>query len=128
MSAVQSENLPLLFAKLASGEFGVAELDFQPLTADGRTNAEIHRLYGPEQTGEGGPAAAVVRYLPGAAARTHRHPGYELIYVLDGELETEAGVHPAGSLLSMEPDSVHTPRSPKGCLALVVWEQPVQPV
>ncbi|MFC7817278.1 MULTISPECIES: cupin domain-containing protein [unclassified Streptomyces] len=125
---VQSENLPLLFSVLASGDLGEADLDFRPLTADGRTNAEIHRLYGPEQTGEGGPAAAVVRYLPGAKAQTHRHPGCELIYVLSGELETEAGIHPAGSLLNMPPGSVHTPRSPKGCLALVVWEQPVQPL
>ena len=128
MSAVQINPLPLLFATLPSGQFGVVDLDFQPLTRDGRKNAEIHRLYGPEQTGPDGPAAALVRYLPGASAQTHRHLGNELIYVISGELETEAGVHPPGSLLSMDPNSVHTPRSPKGCLALVVWEQPVRPL
>ncbi|WP_267244237.1 cupin domain-containing protein [Streptomyces sp. PR69] len=123
-----AEQLPTLFANLPSGEFGLAELEFEPLVSDGRVGAEIHRLYSTEQTGPQGPAAAVVRYLPGAEARSHRHPGFELIYVLSGELETEGGLHPAGSLLVLEPGSVHAPRSPKGCLALVVWEQPVQPV
>ncbi|WP_156727774.1 cupin domain-containing protein [Streptomyces apocyni] len=122
-----AEQLPRLFASLPSGEFGPDTLKFEPLISDGRVGAEIHRLYSTAQTGPQGPAAAVVRYLPGATAEPHLHPGYELIYVLSGELETEGGVHPTGSLLLLEPGSVHAPRSPKGCLALVVWEQPVQP-
>ncbi len=73
------------------------------------------------------PAAAIMRYRPGATAMPHRHSGYELIYVLSGELETDDGTYPANSLLVMPPGSVHAPRSPRGCVGLVVWEQPVRP-
>ncbi|WP_100836955.1 cupin domain-containing protein [Kitasatospora fiedleri] len=123
-----AECLPVLFTELAGGRFDFQELEFEPLLTDGRVGAEIHRLYTTEQTGPAGPAAAIVRYLPGAAAKPHRHPGYELIYICSGQLETDEGVYPANSLLVMKPDSVHAPRSANGCIALVVWEQPVQPV
>ena len=79
-------------------------------------------------SGPDGPAAAVMHCLPGAKAPSHLHPGFELIYVLSGELETDGGVYAAGSLLVMPPTSVHAPRSPKGCVGLVVWERPVQVV
>jgi quercetin dioxygenase-like cupin family protein len=122
------ELLPLLFTTLADGSFGAQELEFEPLTTDGRTGAEIHRLYTTAETGADGPAAAVVRYLPGARSAAHRHPGYEIIFVLSGQLETDDGEFPANSLLVMPPGSVHAPRSASGCLALAVWEKPVQPV
>jgi quercetin dioxygenase-like cupin family protein len=122
------EHLPRLFSGLPGSSFGERELRFEPLRSEGRVNAEIHRLYTTEQTGENGPAAALVRYLPGATATPHRHPGYELIYVLSGELETDEGTFPANSLLVLPPGSVHGPRSKHGCLALAVWEQPVQPL
>jgi quercetin dioxygenase-like cupin family protein len=101
------------------------KLDFVPVLKDGRINVELHSLYSTKQTGAGGPAAAVVRYLPGATASAHVHPGFELIYVLSGELETEDGVYGPDSLLVMSPGSRHAPRSPKGCVGLAVWEQPV---
>ena len=123
-----AEHLPTLFCALAGESFAEQELHFEPLITDGRIGAEIHRLYSPQQTGENGPAAAIVRYLPGAAAQPHRHRGYELIYLLSGELEVGDRTYPANSLLVMAPDSVHAPRSLHGCLALAVWEQPVQPL
>jgi anti-sigma factor ChrR (cupin superfamily) len=123
-----AELIPVLFTNLPGGSFGEQDLTFEPLTTDGRTGAEIHRLYTTQQTGPDGPAAAVVRYLPGAKAAPHQHPGYELIYVLSGQLETDEGEFPANSLLVMQPGSVHAPRSAGGCMALVVWEKPVQPV
>lgn len=53
---------------------------------------------------------------------------YELIYVLSGELATDDGTYQANSLLVMPPGSVHAPRSPHGCVGLVVWERPVRSV
>jgi anti-sigma factor ChrR (cupin superfamily) len=100
-------------------------LVFEPLTTDGRNGVEIHRLYTTDQTGPQGPAAGIVRYAPGAATTPHRHNGFEIIHVLEGQMETDAGEFPAGSLLVMEPGSVHAPRSAGGALLLVVWEQPV---
>jgi quercetin dioxygenase-like cupin family protein len=117
--------LPLIVRSVERTGLKGEDLDFQPITSDGRTGVTIHRLYSTEQTGEHGPAAGIVRYEPGAGAVPHRHEGYEIIYVFDGQLETDAVSHPAGSLLVMEPGSVHAPRSEHGAVLLVVWEQPV---
>jgi anti-sigma factor ChrR (cupin superfamily) len=121
------EQLPVLFSASGAGRVVPQDLDFRPLVTDGRVGAEIHRLYGTQETGSDGPAAAIVRYLPGAETQAHVHPGYELIYVLEGELETEDGTYGENSLLVMEPGSVHAPRSPRGFTALVIWERPVRP-
>ena len=127
-AASLAAHLPTLFTALASGESAFQDVDFEPLVTDGRVGAEIHSLYSTRQTGENGPAAALVRYRPGAAAKPHRHQGYELIYIFSGELETDDGVFGPNSLLVMEPGSVHAPRSEKGCTTLAVWEQPVTPL
>lgn len=92
----------------------------------GREGVLIHKLYDTSDTGEGGPAAALVRYEPGAKVKKHIHPGYELIFVLQGELINDAGRHPAGTLEVCPPDSGHALASEKGCTFLVVWEQPVR--
>ena len=117
--------LPLIVRSVERTGLRSESLDFQPITSDGRTGVTIHRLYSTEQTGEHGPAAGIVRYAPGAAAVPHQHEGYEIIYVFEGQLETGDVAHPAGSLLVMEPGSVHAPRSEHGAVLLVVWEQPV---
>jgi anti-sigma factor ChrR (cupin superfamily) len=123
-----SDLTPLVVRGLGQSTEDLAKLDFTPLRSDGRVGVEVHPLYTTEQTGSDGPAASIVRYQPGAGAATHRHTGYELIYVLEGELLTEAGVHPPNTLLMQPPGSVHTPHSETGCLLLVVWEAPVEPV
>ena len=123
-----TSKLPQLYAGIPGVDFGPVDYKFEPVIRDGRVGAEMHSLYSTDDTGENGPAAAIMRYMPSAAAIPHRHPGYELIWIIEGELETDDGVYPAGSLLVMPPDSVHRPRSPKGAVGLVVWEQPVRPV
>jgi quercetin dioxygenase-like cupin family protein len=126
---MSTENLAIAIPAVLRGagvsDLRAEDLSFEPLAADGRSGAEIHRLYTTEQTGAGGPAAGIVRYAPGASSPPHRHEGYEIIYVFAGQLETGAGEHPAGSLLVMEPGSIHAPRSAHGALMLVVWEKPV---
>jgi quercetin dioxygenase-like cupin family protein len=117
--------LPTILRGIETHRLRTEDLVFEPLVSDGRTGVEIHRLYTTEQTGPVGPAAGIVRYAPGASTVPHRHEGYEIIYVFDGQMETDAGEHPAGSLLVMEPGTVHAPRSAGGAVLLVVWEQPV---
>jgi anti-sigma factor ChrR (cupin superfamily) len=96
------------------------DLAFTPL----RPGIEIHRLYGtgtdPEE-----PAAAVLRYAPGASLPYHVHPGHEHIYILDGAQVDERGVYGPGTLVVNPPGSGHTVSSPRGCLALLLWEKPV---
>lgn len=100
-------------------------LPWQPYGSDGRSKVMIHRLYDNRQNGHG-PAAALLRYLPGARVPRHRHPGSELILVLEGELIDDAGRHGAGTLEVCPPGSEHALGSDTGCVFLVVWEQPVE--
>lgn len=100
------------------------ELPWVPYTANGRTKTDIVSLYRDE--GPDGAAAALVRYHPGARTRRHLHPGYELIFVLDGVLHNDAGAHLPGTIEVCPPNSEHTLWSDEGCTFLVVWEKPVQ--
>lgn len=119
--------LPALYTGSQDAPFGEVPIVFEPLLRDGRVGAEIHSLYSTSETGAGGPAAAIVRYLPGAESEPHMHPGYEIIFLFSGEIETEDGTYGPNSLIVMPPGSVHAPRSPKGAVGLAVWEKPVQP-
>jgi len=101
-------------------------LNWERYSQPGREGVLIYRLYDTSDTGEGGPAAALVRYEPGAKVQKHIHPGYELIFVLEGELINDSGRHGAGTLEVCPPDSGHALASEKGCTFLVVWEQPVR--
>lgn len=48
---------------------------------------------------ERGHATSVVRYDAGARFHAHPHPGGEEIYVRDGEIADEEGIHVAGTWL-----------------------------
>jgi anti-sigma factor ChrR (cupin superfamily) len=97
-----------------------------PYTADGRTKTDIVQLYDDRGANNDGPAAALMRYHPGARTRRHLHPGYELIFVLDGVLHNDSGAHEAGTIEVCPPNSSHELWSDAGCTFLVVWERPVQ--
>jgi anti-sigma factor ChrR (cupin superfamily) len=94
-------------------------LDWKPM----HPGIEIHRLY---QVGTDGPAAAFLRYQPGATLARHRHTGMEHIFVLAGSQEDEHGSYPAGALVVNPPGSAHNVASPEGCIVLVLWEKPVR--
>ena len=119
--------VPLSLFRATTEGMAAEPIDLRALTTAGRSGVAAHFLYDTGQTGPDGPAAALVRYEPGAAAPRHEHTGYEIIQVLDGELQTEHGRYPTGSLLVMTPGSTHSPRSAEGCTLLVVWERPVRP-
>lgn len=93
-------------------------LDFVPF----HPGVESVWIYG---QGEPGPAAALLRYAPGATIPPHLHEGYEHILVLDGAQEDERGRYPAGTLIVNEPGTQHNVSSPEGCLVLVIWEKRV---
>ncbi|MBP2315698.1 cupin domain-containing protein [Azospirillum soli] len=112
---------------IATASETLKQLDWTSYDQPGRSGVQIHPLYDTSDTGPGGPAAALVRYLPGARVLRHRHPGYELIYVLEGELVNDSGRHGPGTLEVCPPDSSHALWSDTGCVFLVVWEQPVEP-
>ena len=71
--------------------------------------------------GAGPPAAALLRYAPGAAVPAHRHTDYEHILVLRGSQRDADGHYPAGTLLVSPPGSWHAVGSEAGCLVLAIW-------
>ncbi len=87
-----------------------------------RPGVEIFRLYGDGQTG---PAAALLKYEPGAEVPHHDHRGYEHIVVLSGAQQDHQGNHRAGTLVINPPGTDHAVVSDEGCIVLIIWEKPV---
>jgi anti-sigma factor ChrR (cupin superfamily) len=87
-----------------------------------RSGVEIARIYG---DGTSGPAAALLRYAPGAEVPRHAHTGFEHIVVLSGSQSDERGTYGAGSVLIHAEGTEHTVVSPGGCVVLAFWYSPV---
>jgi anti-sigma factor ChrR (cupin superfamily) len=107
---------------LLSGLFGpnqdFSAYPWQPF----RPGVEIARIYG---EGSSGPAAALLRYAPGARVPSHDHGGYEHIVVLQGSQTDDRGTYGAGSCLIHAPGSSHAIVSDSGCVVLAIWNAPV---
>jgi anti-sigma factor ChrR (cupin superfamily) len=88
-----------------------------------RDGVEASWLY---REGETGPAAAFLRYRPGARVPRHRHRGYEHIYILRGSQTDWHGTFGAGAFIVNPPGTEHDVASEDGCLVLIVWERPVE--
>lgn len=88
-----------------------------------RPGVTAHWLY---KEDDGGPAAVLLRYEPGARVAVHEHVGYEHVLVLQGDQYDENGSYPAGSLLVSPPGTRHSPGSKSGCIALLIYEKAVR--
>jgi anti-sigma factor ChrR (cupin superfamily) len=88
-----------------------------------RPGVEFHALYGKPGVG---PAAALLRYVPGATVPEHQHTDYEHILVLQGSQRDGDGHYPAGTLLVSPPGSRHAVVSDDGCLVLAIWSAPIE--
>lgn len=56
----------------------------------------------------------------------HMHPGGEAYLVLRGEVWDEDGTYPTGSIVWMERESTHTPKTRGETLILVLWPEGVK--
>ena len=83
----------------------------------------ISELYAASASGT---RAALLRYLPGAAVAAHRHPGYEHILILQGSQQDGDVIYGVGDLVIHKPETSHDLISKDGCLALGIWEKPVE--
>ena len=72
------------------------------------------------------PQLALLRYAPGASVPKHRHAGLEIIQMLDGEQTDEHGTYTVGDIVLNEEGSEHSVHSESGCVALLMWERPVE--
>lgn len=88
-----------------------------------RPGVQFHALYG---TPGVGPAAALLRYAPGASVPEHRHTDYEHILVLQGSQRDADGHYRAGALLASRPGSRHSVVSDEGCVVLAIWSAPIE--
>jgi quercetin dioxygenase-like cupin family protein len=75
---------------------------------------------------ENGGLTLLLKFEPGARYHTHRHPGGEEYYVLEGALEDLGKSWPAGSYIWHPPGSVHRPASKAGAVVLVILPRPVE--
>jgi anti-sigma factor ChrR (cupin superfamily) len=87
-----------------------------------RDGIDIAWLY---RNGEHGPAAAFLRYRPGARVPFHLHGGYEHVLILQGSQTDRSGRNGAGTLVVNPPGSAHDVVSEDGCVVLIIWERPV---
>lgn len=97
----------------------VAEHAWEPL-AEGVFTAPLY------SAAKHGCRAALLHYLPGSKVGKHLHVGFEHILILQGSQIDGTEVYSAGTLVIHKPGSQHDLFSPEGCLALGIWEHPVE--
>ncbi|WP_287438340.1 cupin domain-containing protein [Reinekea sp.] len=73
-----------------------------------------------------GMSAALLHYEADARVAAHEHIGYEHIFILHGSQQDANGIYKKGSLLIHSKDTIHDVYSKDGCLALAIWQNPVQ--
>ncbi|MDC0435488.1 cupin domain-containing protein [bacterium] len=72
------------------------------------------------------PQLALLRYAPGASVPRHRHAGLEIIQMLEGEQSDEHGTYKTGDVVLNPEGTEHSVCSDTGCVALLMWERPVE--
>ncbi len=63
----------------------------------------------------------ILRIEPGLVDPPHWHDDWEWVYILEGSLEDEKGIHRKGDFVVNGKDTRHEPRSKEGCTAVIVW-------
>jgi anti-sigma factor ChrR (cupin superfamily) len=68
----------------------------------------------------------VLKIEPGFDDQPHWHDDWEWVYILEGSLEDEKGIHKAGDFLINEKDAKHEPKSKEVCKLICVWSGSVR--
>ena len=68
----------------------------------------------------------LLRLEPGFVDKPHFHGNFEWVYILEGSMEDERGVHVKGDFLVNGKGGPHRPSSKEGCLLLIVWSGKVR--
>jgi len=104
--------------------FNIADYQDQIRWQPFRPGVEIHSIYA--ATNDDGPAAALLRFAPGARVDLHEHRGLEHILVLAGSQVDQNGYLRAGSLMIHAPGTRHSIVSHEGCIVLAIYEERVR--
>lgn len=106
----------LILRDLLTG--GTDHLTWEPF----RPGVDVSWIY---RDGDQGPAAAFLRYEPGARIPNHLHAGFEHVLVLSGSQTDRNGRHGPGTLVVNQPGSTHDVVSEEGCVVYITWQRPV---
>lgn len=107
-------------------EDGRSALDWDSWSEPGRTGVQIFSLYATGEPQNG--SAFLAHFAPGAHGDLHEHLGYELMFILDGELVNDNDDrYGPGDLVIEAPGSVHRVSSDSGVTVLGVREAPTVP-
>ncbi|MCX8578168.1 cupin domain-containing protein [Gilliamella sp. B2717] len=121
------EILPRLLIGTLRERLRKEDIKFEPIVTNGRANAEVHWLFKGEESN--GASGAIIRYNKGGYSPLHLHTGFELKYILEGEMHTSMGTVKKNDLILLRPGSVHESwASDIGCISLIIWLEPVKKI
>jgi anti-sigma factor ChrR (cupin superfamily) len=63
----------------------------------------------------------ILKIEPGFKDFPHWHNDWEWVYILEGDLEDEKGIHRPGDFIINQRDVRHQPTSKEGCTLICVW-------
>ena len=119
----QQRKVSVLTDLLGSGLVN-GQITWRPFREPGREAVDVHWLYTSEETGQDGAEAYISNQLPGSHTNLHHHLGFELLFVLEGELFDDRGEqYLPGTLIVQRPGSIHRVASVTGCKLLVVRQK-----
>lgn len=119
----QQRSLEVLTDLLGEGLVN-GQITWRPFKEPGREAVDVHWLYTADETGLDGAEAYISNQLPGSHTDLHNHLGFELLFVLEGELFDDRGEqYMPGTLIVQRPGSIHRVASVTGCKLLVVRQK-----
>jgi quercetin dioxygenase-like cupin family protein len=120
-------DMKIIHDVLRSG-FHLSMIPWVPWVEPGRAGVEHHVLWAPDPAAGEDSVGLLLRFPPGAHGDFHEHLGYELMLVLDGELDHSDGMSfSRGDLVVEPPGSQHQMSSASGCTVLAVRTRPAEP-
>ncbi|GAA3040011.1 hypothetical protein GCM10020229_58950 [Kitasatospora albolonga] len=108
--------------------FDLTDIEWTTWAEPGRAGVEHHVLWAPNaETGEES-VGLLLRFPPTAHGDFHEHLGYELMLVLDGQLDHSDGdSYVKGDLIVEGPGTQHQMSSASGCTVLAIRTRPASP-
>ncbi|EOX4357307.1 cupin domain-containing protein [Vibrio cholerae] len=100
------------------------ELKFVPYQPGLREKVSIAALF--DESHDGGPDLAFLKYEPGAYVPGHVHMGFELVLVIQGDYIENGQIFTPGSLVLRAPGTCHSMSSKGGCVILASRYRPVK--
>ena len=63
----------------------------------------------------------ILKIEPNWVDKGHYHTAFEWVYVLEGSMEDEKGIHRKGDFLINTTEGIHKPSSREGCQLIIIW-------